>query len=63
MWLSRLRGRPGVTVMQFPKADHLFIDGTGAPTPLEYDQPAHVDPGVIATIVAWVGHVDAAAGR
>ena len=47
--------------MQFPKADHLFLDGTGRPTPLEYQKPGHVDPEVIATIASWIGKVDAAA--
>ncbi len=61
VWLNGLRGRKGVTVVQFPKADHLFLDGTGRPTPLEYQKPGHVDPEVIATIASWIGKVDAAA--
>jgi dienelactone hydrolase len=54
VWLKGLRGRKGVTVVRFPEADHLFLDGTGPPTPLEYDKAGHVDPKVIATIAAWV---------
>lgn len=54
VWLRGLAGRKGVTVVQFPHADHLFIDGAGRPTPLDYDRPGHVDPKVMATIATWV---------
>jgi len=54
IWRKGLSGRPGVRVVQFPAADHLFIDGTGPPTPLDYSKPAHVDPRVISTIASWV---------
>jgi dienelactone hydrolase len=58
VWLRGLRGRGGVTVVQFPDADHLFLDGTGPPTPAEYQKPGHVDPAVIATIAAWITRTD-----
>src|ERR1700722_15513068 len=58
VWLRGLRERPGVTVARFPAADHLFLDGTGPATPLDYQQPGHVDPAVIATIASWIGRVD-----
>ncbi len=57
VWLQGLKGRKDVTVVQFPKADHLFLDGTGAPTPVEYQKPAHVDPSVSATIASWIQDV------
>jgi pimeloyl-ACP methyl ester carboxylesterase len=59
VWLRGLRGRAGVTVVQFPDADHLFLDGSGPPTPLDYQTAGHVDPAVIATIASWIGRVDA----
>ncbi len=59
VWLRGLRGRRGVTVVQFPRADHLFLDGSGRPTPVEYATPGHVDPTVIATIAGWIERVDA----
>ena len=59
VWLRGLRGRPGVTVVQFPDADHLFLDGSGPATPLDYQKPGQVDPAVIATIARWIGRVDA----
>lgn len=57
VWLKGLRGRRGVTVVRFPDADHLFLDGSGRPTPVEYDRPGHVDPKVIATIAGWIDTV------
>ena len=57
VWLQGLMGRRGVTVVRFPKADHLFLDGTGAPTPLEYQKAAHVDPHVAGTIASWIAKV------
>ena len=54
VWLRGLKGRSGVTVVQFPLADHLFLDGTGRPTPLEYATPGHIDPKVAPTIAAWI---------
>jgi hypothetical protein len=53
VWLKGLAGRKGVTVVQFPEADHLFLDGAGVPTPLDYQKPGHVDKRVISTIAAW----------
>ena len=61
MWLGGLRGRPGVTVVQFPDADHLFLDGSGPPTPLDYRKAGHVDPAVIAAITSWIDRIDATA--
>ncbi len=61
VWLRGLRGRPGVTVVQFPGADHLFLDGSGPPTPLDYQKAGHVDPAVIAAIASWIVRIDATA--
>jgi uncharacterized protein len=54
VWLQGLKGRKDVRVVQFPKADHLFLDGTGAPTPVEYQTPGHVGPGVSTAIASWI---------
>lgn len=54
VWLKGLRGRKGVTVVRFPNANHLFIDGVGPPTPLEYFKPGQVEPEVISTIASWI---------
>jgi dienelactone hydrolase len=57
VWLKGLKGRKNVTAVQFPRADHLFLDGTGPPSPLEYTKPAHVDAKVISTIARWIDNV------
>ena len=57
VWRQGLMGRKGVTVVRFPKADHLFLAGSGAPTPLEYQKPGRVDPKVIGTIASWIDSV------
>jgi fermentation-respiration switch protein FrsA (DUF1100 family) len=62
VWLRGLRGRAGVTVVQFPDADHLFLNGIGPATPLDYQKAGHVDPAVIATIVGWINRVDTSNG-
>ncbi len=59
VWLRGLRGRRGVTVVQFPDVDHLMLDGSGPPSPADYAKPGHVDPKVIAAIAAWVERVRA----
>ena len=51
-----------MTVVQFPAVDHLFLDGSGPPTPLDYQKTGHVDPAVIATIASWIDRIDGAAG-
>lgn len=63
VWRQGLMGRKGVTVVRFPKADHLFLNGTGAPSPLEYQKPGHVDPKVVAAIADWVDEVKTSAGQ
>ena len=57
VWTKGLAGRAGVTVVQFPTADHLFIDGQGPPTLEDYDTPGVVDPVVISAIAKWVGGI------
>jgi pimeloyl-ACP methyl ester carboxylesterase len=63
VWLRGLKGRKGVTVVQLPKADHLFLDGSGPPSPVEYGRPGHVDTKVIATIASWVDNIKNASGH
>jgi hypothetical protein len=46
-----------VTLERFPRADHLFIDGPGVPTPAEYAKAARLDPALIPEIVSWIHSV------
>jgi uncharacterized protein len=56
-WLHGLKGRKDVTVVRFPKANHLFLDGSGRPSPLDYYTPGHLDSKLIATIARWIDKV------
>jgi pimeloyl-ACP methyl ester carboxylesterase len=38
----------------FDGDNHLFIRGSGAPGPLEYKVPGHVDPRVIERLIDWI---------
>ncbi|MGD0305768.1 MAG: alpha/beta fold hydrolase [Candidatus Acidiferrales bacterium] len=53
-WQSALGRRSNVTLKLYPDANHLFINGSGASSPKEYDQPGHVDHAVIENIATWV---------
>jgi fermentation-respiration switch protein FrsA (DUF1100 family) len=54
VWLRGLNGKSHVTAKRYPAADHLFVDGTGPPSPADYATPSHVDPTVINDIAAWI---------
>jgi uncharacterized protein len=53
-WKTALSAQRDVTLKLYPELNHLFIAGTGASTPGEYDQPGHVDAAVVADIAAWI---------
>jgi fermentation-respiration switch protein FrsA (DUF1100 family) len=53
-WNAALGGRSNVTLKSYPGLNHLFIAGTSRSTPLEYDQPGHVDERVIDDIASWI---------
>ena len=59
LWKLGLFGKPNVTFKSFPALNHLFMTGSGKPTPLEYTQPGHMSAEVAETIAKWV---DAASG-
>ena len=54
LWQAGLKGRTGITFITYPALNHLFIAGTGAPNPDEYNTPGHVDAKVISDIAGWV---------
>jgi len=53
-WNAALAGRRNVTLKSYPVLNHLFVAGTNRSTPLEYDQPGHVDEHVIDDIASWI---------
>jgi uncharacterized protein len=59
-WKAALGGRADVTFTLYPALDHLFIAGTGAPSPAEYQRPGqHVEARVVNDIAAWVSKLPA----
>jgi fermentation-respiration switch protein FrsA (DUF1100 family) len=53
-WQRALAGHANVTFKTYPAMDHLLLDGRGPATPAEYSTPGHVDPQLVADLVAWI---------
>jgi uncharacterized protein len=53
-WKTALSRDSNVTLKFYPTLNHLFMAGTGASLPQEYETPGHVDEQVIADISAWI---------
>ncbi len=53
-WNAALAGKSNVTLKSYPGLNHLFIAGTNRSTPLEYEQPGHVDVRVVEDIASWI---------
>jgi len=54
IWRAGLAGVAGAELATLTGDNHLFVRGAGAPTPLEYKVPAHVDERAVARIAAFV---------
>ena len=53
-WRAGLAGKSGVTMLVYAKDNYLFLPGTGASTPADYDGPQHVDSAEAADIADWL---------
>jgi uncharacterized protein len=53
-WQKALTGKSNATLKLYPGLNHLFIAGTGAPNPQEYETPGHVSEQVVTDIVQFV---------
>jgi uncharacterized protein len=53
-WRKALGGRKDVEIKTYPKLNHLFVAGEGAPNPQEYEAVGHVERQVVEDIAAWV---------
>lgn len=53
-WERGLEDRAGVTVIRYPRADHLFFDGDGPSLPAAYFRPDHPIPAVVSDIATWI---------
>jgi dienelactone hydrolase len=58
-WKAAVGKKANVTIKQYAALNHLFIAGTGTPSPAEYEKPGHVDEQVIRDIAEWVGRLPA----
>jgi len=54
LWHEALDGRANATLKHYPALNHLGIAGTGPGSMAEYQQPGHVDSGLIADIATWI---------
>jgi dienelactone hydrolase len=53
-WVRAVGPGHAITVDRYPALNHLFIAGTGTPSPADYMTIGHVDPKVISDIAAWI---------
>lgn len=53
-WKKCLSSRQNVTFKLYPDLNHLFIAGTGKPSPSEYSRAGHVDRQVVDDIFVWI---------
>ncbi len=53
-WRDGLRDLPNVTTRTVPSVNHLFVEGTGKPSPAEYALPGHVAESVIEMVARFV---------
>ena len=56
-WKTTLASRADVVFHSYSALNHLFIAGTGASLPAEYQLPGHVAEEVVTDIADWIGRV------
>ena len=54
LWEKALRGKSRVVCRSYPRLNHLFVDGEGKSSPLEYQREGHVAAYVIDDIASFV---------
>lgn len=62
-WKAALASKKNVTLRTYPSLNHLFIAGSGTPSPAEYAKEGHVDEKVVGDIIAWVKALPPASGK
>ncbi|MGH7583367.1 MAG: alpha/beta fold hydrolase, partial [Gemmatimonadales bacterium] len=53
-WVAAAGSRSDITVKRYPGLNHLFMTGTGRPSPSDDAVPGHVDARVIGDIATWI---------
>ena len=55
LWQKALAGKPNAKLKRFAGLNHLFMEGTGTPSPAEYQKESHVAESVVDEIAEWMG--------
>ena len=58
-WKSAIGEKTNAVLKSYPKLNHLFLEGSGTPTPAEYMKLGHVPEYVISDISKWVNGLPA----
>ena len=53
-FMRGLAGKPDVTAIRYPKANHAFVDGDGPASPADYNKAGQVSAQVSVDIAAWI---------
>lgn len=54
LWKERLADNQNCEFIAYPKLNHLFLEGTGKPTPFEYQTAGQVPEYVTKDIAEWI---------
>lgn len=54
IWRDGLNKKRNVVIKTYPKLNHLFMEGEGAPGPSEYQNPGHIPNYVLDDIASFV---------
>jgi dienelactone hydrolase len=53
-WRRALAGRSDVVLHEYPRMNHLLMNGTGPATPAEYQIPGHVASELVSDLAVWI---------
>lgn len=54
-WQTALQGKEDATLKSYPGLNHLYMAGSGPPTPEDYNKEGHLAESVINDIASWIG--------
>ena len=55
LWKKAVAGKSTATLKRYPGLNHLFMTGTGTPSPADYQKEGHVAETVVEDVAAWLG--------
>jgi hypothetical protein len=58
LWQQVLEEKTNVSYHSYPRLNHLFMEGEGKSTPMEYQMKGHVAAYVINDISSFIHHYD-----